>query len=212
MNPLHVRADGSFVVLLDRLPYHVTLDDPLWPQAAALDWSQAKPERPVIETAAEEKIVAVNKLDAAVEQIEWAISLLIDHDAFLPAITLAGAAEEIFGKRSGRPILNQMANLADTMRAGQGKQFIIIFNEIRNWLKHHNTENNEPWMMDFDPRTAAVFMVDRALANHSACGLPPLKNAHRYHVWLYESGGASMRFKTAGGEKIKTAGGEKSKP
>jgi hypothetical protein len=180
-------------VLLDRLPYHVTLDDPLWPQASALDWSQAKPERPASESAAEENIITVSKIDAAVEQLKWAISLLVDHGAFLPAVTLAGAAEEVFGKRSNRPILNEMAKLAETMRAGQGKQLATMQNEVRNWLKHHNTENKESWTMDFDPRVAAVFMIGRALANHSACGLPPLENAHRYHVWLYETGGAERR-------------------
>ena len=37
----------------------------------------------------------VTKIDAAVDQLDWAIRLFLDHKAYVPAITLAGAAEEI---------------------------------------------------------------------------------------------------------------------
>jgi len=40
----------------------------------------------------------ISKIDAAVSQLDWAIRLFLDHQAYLPAITLAGAAEEIIGK------------------------------------------------------------------------------------------------------------------
>lgn len=44
------------------------------------------------------QIYRVGKIDAAVDQLDWAIRLLIDHKAYVPAITLAGAAEEIIGE------------------------------------------------------------------------------------------------------------------
>ena len=40
----------------------------------------------------------LNRIDAAVDQLDWAIRLFIDHSAFAAAITLAGAAEEILGR------------------------------------------------------------------------------------------------------------------
>lgn len=40
----------------------------------------------------------LSKIDAAVEQLDWAIRLLLDHKAYIPAIGLAAAAEEILGK------------------------------------------------------------------------------------------------------------------
>jgi hypothetical protein len=43
----------------------------------------------------------LSKIDAAVEQLDWAIRLFLDHQAYLPAITLAGAAEEILGQAVG---------------------------------------------------------------------------------------------------------------
>lgn len=40
----------------------------------------------------------VSKIDAAVHQLDWAITLFLDSEAYIPAITLAGAAEEILGQ------------------------------------------------------------------------------------------------------------------
>ena len=45
---------------------------------------------------------SVSKIEAAVDQLDWAIRLFIDHKAYMPAITLAGAAEEILGKASSQ--------------------------------------------------------------------------------------------------------------
>ena len=41
--------------------------------------------------------INIEKNDAATNQLDWAIRLFLDHDEFIPAITLAGAAEEILG-------------------------------------------------------------------------------------------------------------------
>jgi hypothetical protein len=43
----------------------------------------------------------LSKIDAAVEQLDWAIKLFLDRQAYLPAITLAGDAEEILGRAIG---------------------------------------------------------------------------------------------------------------
>jgi len=40
----------------------------------------------------------LSKIDAAVEQVDWAIRFFLDNQAYIPAITLAGAAEEILGR------------------------------------------------------------------------------------------------------------------
>jgi hypothetical protein len=45
--------------------------------------------------------VELTKIDAAVDQLDWAIRLFLDHKAYVPAITLAGAAEEILGQAVG---------------------------------------------------------------------------------------------------------------
>lgn len=43
----------------------------------------------------------VGKIDAAADQLDWSIKLFLDHKAYVPAITLAGAAEEIIGQTLG---------------------------------------------------------------------------------------------------------------
>lgn len=40
----------------------------------------------------------ISKIDAAVDPLDWSIRLFLDHQAYVPAITLAGAAEEIIGE------------------------------------------------------------------------------------------------------------------
>ena len=43
----------------------------------------------------------LSKIEIAVEQLNWAIRLFLEHKASVPAITLAGAAEEIVGQAVG---------------------------------------------------------------------------------------------------------------
>lgn len=194
MTPLHLRDDGSFVVLLDELPYHVTTDDVLWPEAASLDWSQATPEPAPLDPNSAIGRISVEKLDAAVEQLEWAIRLIVDHSAYLPAITLAGAAEEIFGKHSKSPLISELAQLANPQQpATLAKQLAAAMNDVRNWLKH-NDGDTAISPKEFNPERAAEMMIHRALFNHMRCGLPPLKNARRYYVWS-----ARRRYSEAGG-------------
>ena len=47
----------------------------------------------------------LTKIDAATDQMDWAIRLFLDHRAHLPAITLAGAAEEIVGAILSDPLI-----------------------------------------------------------------------------------------------------------
>ena len=60
----------------------------------------------------------LSKIDVAVEQLDWAIRLFLDHQAYLPAITLAGAAEEILGQAVGDRAA--FAQLKMVYRGGRG--------------------------------------------------------------------------------------------
>ena len=121
----------------------------------------------------------LSKIDAAVEQLDWAIRLFLDHRAFIPAITLAGAAEDILGKAAG-----------DRAAFGllKSKFTDVDLNEARNWLKHPN----DPQGIRLDWRDAAVQMIGRALSNltvHDANRLPP--SFVRFWTWLREAGWVS---------------------
>ena len=80
----------------------------------------------------------LSKIDAAVDQLDWAIRLFLDHQAYLRAITLAGAAEEILGQAVGDR--SAFAQLKTTFAGRLDISEKVIsqqhLNKARNWLKH----------------------------------------------------------------------------
>jgi hypothetical protein len=58
----------------------------------------------------------LTKIDVAVDQLDWAIRLFLDHRAYVAAITLAGAAEEILGRAVGpRAVFHQLTGCGKTL-------------------------------------------------------------------------------------------------
>src|ERR1700722_19963761 len=82
--------------------------------------------------------IKLTKIDAVTEQLDWAIRLFLDHRAYLPAITLAGAAEEIVGAilqdRSAFAQLKQKFSSDFGMTVAEVSQEHL--NKAKNWLKH----------------------------------------------------------------------------
>ena len=80
----------------------------------------------------------LSKIDAAVEQLDWAIRLFLDHKAYVPAITLAGAAEEVLGQAvGGRAAFNALRKTFATNLAMDEKVVSQAhLNRAKNWLKH----------------------------------------------------------------------------
>lgn len=108
----------------------------------------------------------VGKLETAFYQLDWAIRLLIDHDAPLPAITLAGAAEEILGKALG--IRSAHEDLIRAFAEAHGLERKILsqqhLNKARNWLKHWSPQT-EPEYEEFELVQEAVQGIVRGLSN-----------------------------------------------
>jgi hypothetical protein len=82
----------------------------------------------------------LSKIDVAVDQLDWAIRLFLDYKAYVPAITLAAAAEEILGKAvPGRAAFDL---LKQKYAADFGYSDKVLnddyLNKARNWLKHWN--------------------------------------------------------------------------
>lgn len=118
----------------------------------------------------------VSKTEAAVEQLDWAIRLFLDHQAYRPALTLAGAAEDILGKAVG--------DCAALHRLKSTNPQTDL-NKARNWLKHPT----DPQEIRLDWLDAAVQMIGRALSNltvHDADRLPP--SFAEFWTWLREAG------------------------
>jgi hypothetical protein len=105
------------------------------------------------------------QIDAAVEQLDWAIRLFLDHQAYRPAITLASAAEDILGKktigdRAAHPQLKSKLPLK--YATDPEKVSDEHLNRVRIWLKHAAPQ--EPKLC-WDWEEDAIQQINRALSN-----------------------------------------------
>ena len=82
--------------------------------------------------------IEISKIDAAVEQLDWAIRLILDHAAYVPAITLAAAAEEILGKAVGNSATFHVLKKKFAAEFAMEEKAVADghLNLARNWLKH----------------------------------------------------------------------------
>lgn len=82
--------------------------------------------------------IELSKIDAAVEQLDWAIRLFLDHKAYVPAIALAGAAEEIIGQAiPGRGVFELLKKkFAADFSLPEKVVSQTHLNKAKNWLKH----------------------------------------------------------------------------
>jgi len=117
--------------------------------------------------------------DAAVAQLEVALRLYFggEEKDFLSVITLAGAAEEVFGQLlTDRRIENSIESIKKAVVAISKtlsldgdpvtlKQAADRANRAKNKLKHWNKDTDEP-MFKFDPAEEARDMLNRAIDNY----------------------------------------------
>ncbi|OWL83345.1 hypothetical protein [Halopseudomonas aestusnigri] len=111
----------------------------------------------------------LNKMNVARRQLEVAIELFLADGDLISIITLAGAAEEIFGKISIKAdkenSLSLMVRTHKTLGStATEKELIKHANLVRNSLKHANDEGDEE--IEFDERQEAISMLSRALTNY----------------------------------------------
>jgi len=108
----------------------------------------------------------VKKIDAAVDQLDWAIKLFLDHKAYIPAITLAGAAEEIIGGAiSSESAFQQLVS-------SLSRKYVIpsrvlsreYLNKAKNWLKHWKAMKDDEYI-NIELETEAIQYIVRAVTN-----------------------------------------------
>ena len=134
-----------------------------------------------------------DRLDLAKGQLDTALNLLLDHEDYPSAITLAGAAEEMFGRaltnRGGKSALDHsydsMSDLYRTLcdEKVDKRKFVAQENAARNALKH--LQASEGTTIALDLKTAASWMLARAILNGHALQL----EFHRYQEfdsWFHE--------------------------
>ena len=130
----------------------------------------------------------VKKIDAAVDQLDWAIKLFLDHKAYIPAITLAGAAEEIIGEAvSSESALQKLKALLSTKYAiSRGVLSPEYLNKAKNWLKHWKEMKDEEYI-DIDLETEAIQYIVRAVTNLATHDNTATSETRRFFAWLNDN-------------------------
>ena len=117
-------------------------------------------------------ISAISAQEIAEQQLLAALRLWAEKD-YVSSLTLAGAAEEILGKRLrklGRePSFDQLKNLIVALAKSEGdnepntEQIVAnLLNDTKNALKHYAGDES----LNLDLRADASEILERALANH----------------------------------------------
>jgi hypothetical protein len=110
--------------------------------------------------------VTVSKVEVAKVQLDAAIAAYFEGRGIV-AITLAGAAEEVFGSMLRRDCIQnsveKIASLSPLIaRYGERNERIDFLNEVKNNLKHASDSSEDTFSIaEFDP----FVMIVRALAN-----------------------------------------------
>jgi hypothetical protein len=132
--------------------------------------------------------IEINKIDAAVDQLDWAIKLFLDDSAYVPAITLAGAAEEIIGETLGESSAFKL--LKEKLGAEYNLPPKVIsqghLNKAKNWFKHWK-EMKDDETIEIELETEAIQYIVRAISNlvshdHSISSETP-----RFLEWLKDN-------------------------
>ena len=130
-------------------------------------------------------IYQVTKIGAAVDQIDWAIKLFLDHRAYVPSITLAGAAEEIIGETLSseaafHQLVEKISHEFDIPERNVGREYL---NKIRNWLKHWGRMEDAE-IIDIDLEAEAIQYIVRAIANLYSHDRTATSETPRFLEWL----------------------------
>ncbi len=147
-----------------------------------------------------------NRLKLASEQLNMAITLFLEGISYVSALTLAGAAEEVFGKalssqlegnntnfldwsfEAAKPLcewLYRRETLEGSRPKGHKKYFIDSMNYAKNSAKHFH--NNAGSIVTIDLKDEAMSMITRALYNSDMLGLTKQKECESFDRWYYEN-------------------------
>jgi hypothetical protein len=112
----------------------------------------------------------INKIDIARRQLDVAVDLFLSDGDLISVITLAGAAEEIFGKiavsKSKDSALGFIVKSHKALGSTLVKNEIINqANMVKNALKHADRGSDEN--IEFDQKQEAIAMLSRAIINFS---------------------------------------------
>ncbi len=137
----------------------------------------------------------ISKHDISRQQLQEAITLFVSNK-FLCAITLAGAAEEVFrgllNAKSEKSVTEESVDRIEELRQSTGlavmenrsrKEIYGHWNRTRNDIKHHDGDDSDIVVINlFDE---AYWMITRSLANASKLGIS-VRNKTDFEAWCIE--------------------------
>lgn len=113
----------------------------------------------------------ITKIEAAIDQLNWAIELHLNMEAHIPAVTLASAAEELLGRAVGAASAHErvLTELVLPLDPEIDRKYFSqkYLNNAKNWLKHW-TICSEPVEATFDFSQEAQLSILRAIMNMQA--------------------------------------------
>ncbi len=111
-----------------------------------------------------------HRIEIAKAHLHRAIVLFLEEKDFINAITLAGAAEEVFGKFARRANLTPaMEEITDILHTEVGAELDKkrirndYLNRVKNNLKHFEQGDDE--LVEIEPEEEAISMIIRAMTN-----------------------------------------------
>ena len=130
----------------------------------------------------------LSKIDAAVDQLDWAIRLFLDHKAYVAAITLAGAAEEVLGRAVGESAAFELLKkkFASDFAMPEKEVSQDHLNKARNWLKHWDGHTDDE-KVRLELNEEALQYIVRALTNLSTHDGSQPSEGPRFWDWMSEN-------------------------
>lgn len=127
----------------------------------------------------------ISKIDAATDQLDWSIRLFLDSQAYIPAITLAGAAEEVIGQFLGEESVFSLLKKKISADLNLPEKIIsqAHMNRARNWLKHW-TQLEDEETIELDLEDEAIQCIVRALTNLAIHDRSLPSEGPRFFQWL----------------------------
>jgi hypothetical protein len=130
----------------------------------------------------------VGKIEVAVDQLDWAIKLFLDYKAYVPAITLSGAAEEILGEAVSSE--SAFRRLKESLSAEYGISKSILsqeyLNKVKNWMKHWKNMTDVEYI-DIELETESIQYIVRAVMNLATYDSTATSETPRFFSWLREN-------------------------
>jgi hypothetical protein len=143
------------------------------------------------------------RIDFAKEQFDVAIELFLNNRSHIAALSLAGVAEEIFGKalkdQGKKNALKKGFELQSFRDTEQYKLFskkefsekiyINERNQIKNSVKHFSDNKGQSNLKtkNLDLKFQAKLMIIDAAYNYEELGLEPTKHLNSFNEWFYET-------------------------